>query len=412
MRFLILLITAWVAFSSFAQDAVPRWEAVFEGVDSNRDGKISEIELEGVGRPTAWLEKADRDGDGMADRNEMSQFFQRAIAALREKEPGESEVVQSLNPKEGDHVTRAGIRAAEKYSADHEGHSFLLMIKGATLHESYANGWDKTKGHRLASGTKSFSGALLALAVKDGLLTPDEAVSATLTEWEDDDQLKVITIRQLLNLTSGIDPGKVGRVPSYDDVVGVSAVSPASEAFRYGPNAFQIFGEVLRRKLADREDFPFRDPVAYLEAKVFDHIGLEYTQWRRDSGGFPNLPSGTFITAVEWAKFGQLLLQEGKWDGKPLLDQRTLAEAVLPQSDVTSKYGLTFWLLGRGVGENRPWLAGAYMAAGAGKQRLFILPAVEMVVVRQGESRKFEDLKFLDLLFSLDSDVGSVETEE
>ena len=84
----------------------------------------------------------------------------------------------------------------------------------------------------------------------------------------------------------------------------------------------------------------------------------------------------------------------------------------MPQNEVTSKYGLTFWLLDEGDDESRPWLAGAYMAAGAGKQRLFILPAVEMVVIRQGESRKFEDLEFLDALFSLASSEVSVETEE
>ena len=412
MRFFVLLITVSWAQLSPAQDPPSRLEALFTEVDSNEDGKVAKEELEDAGRRGTWLEKADRDGDGMADRDEARQYFQRSIDTASKEPSTEIKVVKSLNPDEAAPVTSAGIRAAEKYSADREGHSFFVMAHGMALHESYANGWDETKGHRLASGTKSFSGALLALAVKDELLSVDDTVSDTLTEWNADEQLKGITIRQLLNLTSGIEAGKIGRVPSYDEATDTSAVSPAGEAFRYGPNAFQIFGELLKRKLEKREDLPFEVPLAYLEAGIFDHIGLEYTDWRRDSDGNPLLPSGAFITAPEWAKFGQLLLQKGEWKEELLLDPSTLAKSLVPQNEVTSKYGLTFWLLDEGDDESRPWLAGAYMAAGAGKQRLFILPAVEMVVIRQGESRKFEDLEFLDALFSLASSEVSVETEE
>ncbi|MEM7601479.1 MAG: serine hydrolase [Verrucomicrobiota bacterium] len=402
MKCLIFLLSIFLCSLALAQDGAARLDTFFERVDQDGDGKISKAELEAAGQRTTWAEKADQNQDGLIDKAEVAGFFRRVSSRANES-AGEVAIVQQTKVPEGAPITQAGIASAEKYSAQHDGHSFLLMLDGQVIRESYANGWDQNTGHRLASGTKSFSGALLALAVKDGLLTLDEPVSNTLTEWKDDERLKVITIRELLNLTSGIEPGDNGRVLPYARVVDVKAVSGAGEAFRYGPNAFQLFGEVIKRKLALHEDLPFDDPLAYLEAKVFDPIGMTFTEWRRDVNGMPHLPSGAFITAPEWGKFGQWLLEEGELGGAALVDKNVLKEATRPVSAVNPAYGLTFWLLGGRTDAERPWLEGAYLAAGAGKQCLYVLPAAEMVLVRQGESRTFENLDFLDALFSLDS---------
>lgn len=411
MKFPCLLLGLLILSHAPAQDGAARLESLFEKVDANEDGKVSLEELAASGQRTAWLAKADTNGDQMADRDEMRAFF-AALVPKRQKPPGGiQEVTLGEIPADAP-VTRQGIKAAEKYSANLDGHSFLVMLKGEILHESYANGWDPAEGHRLASGTKSFSGALLALGAHDELFSLDDIISETITEWQSDERLKTITVRQLLNLTSGIDPGNNGRVPSYEAAVETGALSGPDEKFRYGPTAFQLFGEFVTRKLQSREDLPFEDPLAYLEARVFEPIGMKYTNWRRDENGMPHLPSGCFITAKEWAKFGQLLVQDGMWEGEALIDSAVLAEATKAVSDVKPGYGLTFWLLESGVNEDRPWLAGGYMAAGAGKQQLYVLPAVDMIVIRQGETRQFGNLDFLDALFSLDFGGASVEGEE
>lgn len=180
MKFVILLSVFSSALTVCGQDGAARFETLFERVDTNKDGKVSKEELGAAGQRSAWLEKADRNGDRLVDRDELRQFLQRSDAGAREKKTQAIEVVQSDPPEGEAPVKIEGIRAAETYSAEREGHSFLVMVNGRTVHESYTNGRDKTAGHRLASGTKSFSGALLALAVKDGLLSLDEAVSATI----------------------------------------------------------------------------------------------------------------------------------------------------------------------------------------------------------------------------------------
>ncbi|MFM7561474.1 MAG: serine hydrolase domain-containing protein, partial [Planctomycetota bacterium] len=106
-------------------------------------------------------------------------------------------------------------KAAAEYSHSQHGTGVLVMVRGEVVFEDYAPGWTADKPHLLASGTKSFCGVMAACAVHDGLLTLDEKVAETLTEWKDDPRKSKVTIRQLLSLSSGIEWGDNGTVPSY-----------------------------------------------------------------------------------------------------------------------------------------------------------------------------------------------------
>ena len=70
--------------------------------------------------------------------------------------------------------------------------------------EEYHNGYKATKGHHIYSGTKTIAPALALLADGEGLLTLDEPVVKTITEWKVDEQMEKITIRHLLTFTSGL----------------------------------------------------------------------------------------------------------------------------------------------------------------------------------------------------------------
>ncbi|MEZ6023626.1 MAG: serine hydrolase [Hyphomonadaceae bacterium] len=78
--------------------------------------------------------------------------------------------------------------AASAYSAARNGVSVLVLRNGEVVCEAYANGAGAADAHELWSGTKSFNGVMAAIAVRDGLLTLDEPVSDTLTEWRGDPQ--------------------------------------------------------------------------------------------------------------------------------------------------------------------------------------------------------------------------------
>ena len=408
---LLVLLGCSTALPVVAQEPAPGVAEEFRRLDRNQDGRVT---FEEAGARVSVIRSADADRSGHVSLEELREFLRERRSRKTTPAP-KAEPKHLVNPfPEDAPVSESTCRVAGDYSAKRNGYSFLVMWNGEVLFERYDQGWTPESAHRLASGTKSFSGVMLAAAVKDELLTLDEPVAKTLTEWQSDPKLSKITYRHLLSLTSGIDPGGIGRVRSYRAAVEeVKAVQLPGKKFAYGPNAFQIFGEALRRKLEARTDLKFADPLAYLQDRVLDPIGMDIADWRRDADGMPNLPSGVWLTAREWAKFGEFLRQGGSWNGTTLIDAKTLTEC-LQGSEANPGYGLTFWLLGKaetrtqgapgleeGLQKTSGPLAGAYMAAGAGKQRLYVLPNQNLVVVRQGESRNFDDNEFLGRLLGL-----------
>lgn len=179
-------------------------------------------------------------------------------------------------------------KAAAEYSHSQRGTGVLVMVRGEIVFEDYAPGWTADKPHLLASGTKSFCGVMATCAVHDGLLTLDEKVAETLTEWKDDQRKSQITIRQLLSLSSGIEGGDNGSVPSYKRAVSMAnATADAGKKFSYGPIPFQCFGELMRRKLEPKGE----SVEAYLHRRVLDPIGMKVGLWRKDADGNINLPA-------------------------------------------------------------------------------------------------------------------------
>lgn len=291
---------------------------------------------------------------------------------------------------------------AAAYSQRQGGDALLILKNDEIVLEQYAKPYTAETPHVLASGTKSFVGILAIAAVDDKLLDLDEPAANTLNEWKADPQRSKITVRQLLNLTSGLAPGSLGQVPTYAQAVKSALVYPPGTRFQYGPASFQIFGEIMRRKLAARKE----SPLAYLKRQVLDPIGLKVGKWALGSDGNPNLASGASLTAREWAKFGQLLEHRGRWDGERVLKKKWLKETV-EGSAINAAYGLGFWLNALGPSPiNKPqnFLSAApedaFMAAGASDQRLYVIPSEDLVIVRFGRDNSFEDNTFLTLLFS------------
>jgi CubicO group peptidase (beta-lactamase class C family) len=280
------------------------------------------------------------------------------------------------------------VSAAARYSAERRGVSLLVMQRGAILYEDYPNGGGADRAWELASGTKSFSGILAAAAAADGLLSIDESAAKTLPEWRSDPRKSRITLRQLLTLTSGVVSERIGIPPPYADAVTAPAAYEPGTHFDYGPTPFQIFGEIMRRKLADAGRQP--DGPAYLRARVLEPNGVHVTRWRNNfRDDLPLMPQGAQLTARNWARFGQYVL-----DGGAGLDPATFRACFEP-TRANPGYGLTWWLLrpglippaGVGVDGLVPGEALArediVMAAGLGNQRLYLLRARDLVVARQ-----------------------------
>jgi CubicO group peptidase (beta-lactamase class C family) len=286
--------------------------------------------------------------------------------------------------------TAESLRAAAEYLKARNGHAMLVYHRDQLMFEEYFNGWSADKPHRLASGTKSFSGAMLAAAVEDGLLTLDEKVADTIVEWKDDRRKSQITIRHLLSLTSGIFGGSTREAsPSYARAVIIAGAKFwPGQRFQYGPIPYQVFGELMRRKLAEKNE----SVEAYMKRRVLDPIGLKPSRWVRDENGNIHLPNGAIMTAREWAKFGLFILHQGSWQGRQVVPWNVLKECFVGTS-ANPHYGITFWLKDKG---NVP--DDLVMAHGLGTQRLYIIPSIELVVVQFAETDTFDEANFLQRL--------------
>lgn len=298
----------------------------------------------------------------------------------------------------------AQIKAASEYNASVRGISFLVIQHGKVIKEEYPNGGSATEASELASGTKSFAGVMALCAQDDGLLTLDEKASKTLTEWKGDSR-KDITIRDLLTLSSGI-PGNKGsrmgqRVPSYADAITTEANRAPGQRFQYGPTPFMCFGEIMRRKLEARKE----SVLGYIERRILNPIGAKHGLWRKDSDGNPHMPSGAHFTAKEWSKFGLMILSDGKGVLKP-----GQTKSLFQATKANPSYGLSWWMPAEGGlrpdgfrkwNFNKDLPRDIRIAAGAGGQRLYVIPSLSLVVVRQANIRlqdDFDDSTFLSKL--------------
>ncbi|MBM4006468.1 MAG: serine hydrolase [Planctomycetes bacterium] len=340
----------------------------------------------------------------------------------------------------------ARCRSAADYSRSVGGEVMLVVRDGATVFRDAIDGYSVSTPHLLASGTKSFSGIAAALAVDDGLLSFDELVSDTITEWKSDPRKSKVTVRQLLSLASGleslgskIDNPRNARAAGITDraeaSVDAQLLADPGKRFIYGPSSFYVFGELMKRKLAAAKTGD-ADVVAYLVRKVFVPLGIT-PMFLRDEAGNANLPGGCRLSAEGWAVFGEMVRNHGTHGGTRIVGEATLAELMNPHGP-NPAYGLTWWILRDGgadpeetleseiaadrleekggalrkrmaqVLRERARTKGAepgervgVMAAGMGKQRLYVLPDAGLTAVRFGPlagGRSFEDREFLRLL--------------
>lgn len=316
--------------------------------------------------------------------------------------------------------------ALAAYSRECQGQALLVMKDGRVVFEDYAIGWNGDRAHPLASGTKSFTGVAAMLAVQQGLLSLDERVSDTITEWKTDPRRSRITVRELLNLSSGLEPdsredrdriraiaapGNAAErlralTSGREDFFGQGVAAPAEQEpgakFAYGGNHYFAFGAFLERRLKQRDVKP--DTIwEWYEANLFEPLDMKVAAVGRDLLKQPQIAGGASLSARQWAKFGEFVRLGGacaKADGTRTQLLRTdLLEQCFQPSAANPRYGLTWWL---GPVDKPGALPAVRVAAGLGNQRLYVIPEAGLVAVRfaplNSERGAFNDQVMIDKL--------------
>ena len=134
------------------------------------------------------------------------------------------------------------IDAARRYHEASGGQALAMLLDGALVHESYANGGGPFTPQLLASGTKGFTGMFGIMAAEDGMFRLDEPVARAVPEWRTDPRRSRILWRHLLTMTSGLEDVKKQDV--WEDFLLARAVAEPGAVFDYG-SAPNVFGAAL-----------------------------------------------------------------------------------------------------------------------------------------------------------------------
>ena len=323
-------------------------------------------------------------------------------------------------------VSTASCEAAQKYSAERRGLSLLVLQDDHIVYEAYSNGFGPDRVTSIYSGTKGFWCAAAIAAEQDGILDLDEPAKDTITEWQTEPDKADIRIRDLLHFTAGIEPVFALHGKTIGDRNGYSIRRPAvrspGASFMYGPSQLQIFSEVLRRKLSPRH----LTPRAYLTRRILRPLGIGDVDFREDIAGNPLLASGFKLTARQWLALGVLVLHEGKYGNRQIVSSELIGEC-WRGTHANPMFGMGFWLnrtandpSAREVDVEKmldiPWQREDWQhdclckdaprdmiaAIGSARQRMFIIPSMNLIIVRQARDASFSDAKFLRLILGKD----------
>ena len=288
----------------------------------------------------------------------------------------------------------------------------VILHNGKIVAERYAPGFSKDTPLLGWSMTKSVINALVGIMVREGKLRLNEPV--TVPEWhKPDDPRRKITLDHLLHMTSGLrfneDYGNPLEDVTYM-LLGVPDMGAyASRKFlevepgtkwSYSSGTTNIISRIIRQVVGDTNyiDLPSR--------ALFQHIGMNSAIIEQDASGTFVGSSFMYATARDWAKFGQLYLQDGICGGQRILPEGWVKFTTTPAPQMPDKeYGAHFWLKlpkeWRSAEHAKFVPADAFHAVGYEGQFVSIVPSQRLVIVRLGLTRypsTWQQDRFLNLV--------------
>lgn len=270
------------------------------------------------------------------------------------------------------------LQAAVDRSASGSGGSVAVYRYGCRVASAYSE--SPNKPYQSWSAAKSVVSMAVGRAMQLGLLSPDDTVGSLLPEA--DAEHGAITVRNLLTQSSGLHQQLIRDYNFILDDHLQNALTlpfdyPRGTHFTYGQVTVSLLAEVVSRATGmDFQDFVNRE----LLSKV--GIPRELVAIHRDRAGRTDGYFGVEMATRNWARLGQLLLQDGVWDGHRLLDRDWMTD-VQHGNAVNACYSLLFWPDSPGCAPR--WAPpDGYEMNGLGEQIVWTVPSQSLVVVRFG----------------------------
>jgi CubicO group peptidase (beta-lactamase class C family) len=220
--------------------------------------------------------------------------------------------------------------------------SILVMRDGKVLAQ-YRDPALKPGGFDMMSATKSVVGLGIGLLVTDGKIKSlDQPVSDFYPEWKQG-QKAAITVRMLMNHTSGLQnvPSANTEIYPAPDFVQLALAAelsdPPGTRFSYNNKAMNLLSGIIEKASGMPMD-------KFLDERLFKPMGMTNSGWGEyDKAGHPQAMSGWVTDAADAARIGQLVLDDGRWKGRQLISPSFMRDMTAQGSPLSSKYGLLWW---------------------------------------------------------------------
>ena len=216
--------------------------------------------------------------------------------------------------------------AAEKSKT--EFHSFMLLRHGKVIAESWWDPYRSDLKHTLYSCSKSFTATAVGFAVSEGKLSlNDKVVSFFPNDLPDtvSKYLSQLTVKDALIMSDGQDPDPTGTVGTkYTNWIKGFLATPIlhqpGSVFLYNSLGTYMLSAIVQKVTGQKI-------IDYLRPRLFDPLGIEGMDWEMDKQGINTGGWGLRVKTEDMAKFAQLFLQKGKWNGKQVIPASWVEEA-------------------------------------------------------------------------------------
>ncbi|NEK23930.1 serine hydrolase [Sulfitobacter sp. JBTF-M27] len=286
----------------------------------------------------------------------------------------------------------------DRWVKDRDVTALLVLKDGEIVFEDYFLGTGPEDRRISWSLAKSYLSALVGILLDEGQIASIDEPVIKYAPALKGGAYEGATLRQVLNMASGVvfdedyldqnsDINRMGRVLALggemDDFAAAltETFAKPGETWKYTSIDTHVVGMVVRGATG-------RSVTELLGEKVIAPLGLEYAPYYLTDGvGTAFVLGGLNMTTRDYARFGQMYLQGGTWEGKQIVPADWVAASTVPSAPVTEgryDYGYQWWIPKSGQ-------PGEYMARGIYGQYIYVDPARQVVIVTNAADRQFRD---------------------
>jgi len=273
----------------------------------------------------------------------------------------------------------------EANSSGLEHHGFMFLRHGKVIAEAYWKPFESHQVHTLYSLSKSFTSTAVGLAIQEGKIKLTDKVISFFPDLLPEvvsDNLAKMEIKHALNMATGhiVDTIPAMRAAQNVSWVRTFLARPVDKEpgthFLYNTGSTYILSAIVSKVTGQ----PIQE---YLSSRLYKPLGITQSDWELSPEGFNLGGYGLRVTADDIARFGQLYLQKGTWEGKQIISETYVNEATSSHiafnpgdGDWSQGYGYQFWRC-------KP---GFYRGDGAFGQYCIVMPQYDTVLVLNSES--------------------------